>query len=132
MTLKAHRFVKPDDLVFTGPAIPTNVVNDSKIVENRFVKNGMTIVQYFLPDCDGYITHILSNTIINAGLGEANWMLEEYQSLDQPFTRKQLQTASGMTYTRQFTYNSVSHDSLPQGAITDSRSGSTLQIRCAA
>lgn len=108
VVLYSERLANPSDVVFTGPPYPNNILSDSSITETRSVIKGMTVVQYDLPGC-GTVTHILANSSLNASEHEgADWMLEKYQSLDQPFERRPLNTGAGQMYTRQFTYNSVS------------------------
>ena len=81
----AARLADPHRPVYTGPAIPSNHHNE-EIISKRFVRGGLTVVQYQLGDC-GTVTHILANKVSNSRPEDANWLLENYQNLDMPFRR---------------------------------------------
>ena len=81
----AARLADPHRPVYTGPAIPSNHHNE-EIISKRFVRDGLTVVQYQLGDC-GTVTHILANKVSNSRPEDANWLLENYQNLDMPFRR---------------------------------------------
>ncbi|KAG0640548.1 hypothetical protein HOY80DRAFT_1008965 [Tuber brumale] len=101
----AARLADPHRPVYTGPAIPSNFHNE-EINSRRFVKNGMTVVQYQLGDC-GTVTHILANKVSNSRHEDANWLLENYQNLDMPFRRFPMKChhSQGRLLTQQFMYN---------------------------
>lgn len=81
----ATRLADPHRPVFTGPAIPANICHDDIFYE-RYVRDGMTVIQYQLGNC-GTVTHILANQKINARPMDADWLFREYQSADMPFKR---------------------------------------------
>ncbi|KAG0136625.1 hypothetical protein HOY82DRAFT_50336 [Tuber indicum] len=101
----AARLADPHRPVYTGPAIPNNFHNE-EIGSKRFVKEGMTVVQYQLGDC-GTVTHILANKVSNSRHEDANWLLENYQNLDMPFRRFPMKChhSQGRLLTQQFMYN---------------------------
>ncbi|PWW78946.1 hypothetical protein C7212DRAFT_350198 [Tuber magnatum] len=101
----AARLADPHRPVYTGPAIPSNLHNE-EIASRRFVRDGMTVIQYQLGDC-GTVTHILANEVSNSRPEDANWLLENYQNLDMPFRRFPMKChhSQGRLLTQQFMYN---------------------------
>lgn len=81
----ATRLADPHRPVFTGPAIPANICHDD-ITYERYVRDGMTVIQYQLGDC-GTVTHILANQKSNSRPRDADWLFQEYQSAEMPFKR---------------------------------------------
>ncbi|KAL7266780.1 hypothetical protein RUND412_010657 [Rhizina undulata] len=99
------RLLDPHRPIFTGPAMPSNIVNDD-IRSISSVTDGLTVIQYTLGDC-GTVTHILANTRSNAGPYDADWLLREYQNPKLPFRRYPMQNhhATGRLLTRHFSFN---------------------------
>ena len=90
----ADRLADPHRLVFTGPAIPSNIAQPG-ISWTREVVDGMTCLTYSLKDC-GTITHILASEQQNKRPNSADWLFREYQVAEMPFRRYPLKSHRGI------------------------------------
>lgn len=102
---EADRLADPHRSVFTGPAIPSNIVQPG-ITWTRMVVDGMTCLIYYLKDC-GTVAHILASEYQNKRPECADWLFKEYQAPEMPFKRYALKShkVQGQLLTQQFSFN---------------------------